>query len=84
MQLRIRALTYREADHSLKVGVEPLKGDAGWIVYLDSIGSWQPPFANDALSPERLATIRINIVRALDAMGITYSATGLPSGAMSM
>jgi hypothetical protein len=77
VQLRLHKLTYREGNHTLKAGVEPLKGGA-WMIYLDTIGGWDPPFADDSLMPEDIAKIRSNIVRALDAMGVKYHASGLP------
>lgn len=75
--MRIRGLTYREGDHTLKVGVEPLRGDAGWAIYLDTFRQWEPPFAQEIVTWDEIFRIRQNIVRALDTMNVQYFATGL-------
>ena len=82
VELRLRGLAYREGDHILKVGVEPLRGAAGWAIYLDTFSRWEAPFGEEKLSSDEITRVRENIVRALDAMQIAYSASGL-SGTIS-
>ncbi len=72
-------LRYREGEHLAIVQVEPLKGDIDWMIYLDSIAHWAPPFASAVLTPTQSLQIRANIVLALDAMGVRYVASGSSS-----
>lgn len=79
VQLGFRGLVYREGDHSARVGVERLRG--GWLIYLDTLKEWEPPFINERLMPEQILHIQQNIVKALDTMGIKYSPVGVPGWA---
>jgi hypothetical protein len=72
-------LIYREADHELQVGTEPLKGGAGRLVYLMGITSWAHPHDREGLSPEQVYKIRTNILAALSFSRIKFESNWLPS-----
>jgi len=71
-------LRYREAEHSVSVQAEPLKGETNWVVYLDTVQRWDRPFESEALTSRQVQTIRNNIISALNSMGVRYVASGAP------
>jgi hypothetical protein len=74
-------LRYQEGDHSAVAEVEPLKGEVNWMIYLDSILGWAPPFEDAVLARQQVDQIRANVILALDAMGVRYVASGIPGPA---
>jgi len=72
-------LIYREGDHALQVGTEPLKGGAGRLVYLMGITSWAHPHEREALTHEQVYKIRTNILAALSFWRMKFESNWLPS-----
>lgn len=72
-------LIYREADHRLEVGTEPLKAGAGRVVYLLGISGWAQPHKHEALTPEQVYKIRANIIAALNFAGMKFESNWLPN-----
>jgi hypothetical protein len=65
-------LIYQEKDHSLRVGVEVLKGPKHYSIYLSELRNWDPPFDGEPIRPETRETITNRIRSALVFMKIKY------------
>jgi hypothetical protein len=72
-------LTYREADHSLKVGTEPLLKGAGRLVFLSGVKSWAQPHEHEVLTSEQVYKIRENIIASLKFLPKKYIPDWLPN-----
>ncbi len=72
-------LIYREADHTVEVGTEPLKGGAGRLVYLLGVTNWAKPHEHEVLTPEQMYKIRANILAALKFLRMKFESNWLPN-----
>jgi len=43
-----------------------LTGETDLVIYVDSIGQWQPPHENEAISQDEKNTIKANVTTALE------------------
>ncbi|HVB86244.1 MAG TPA: hypothetical protein VNK23_06210 [Candidatus Dormibacteraeota bacterium] len=72
-------LIYREDDHTIEVGMEPLKGGAGKLIYLLGVTKWAPPHESEVLTPEEIYKIRSNVMDALKFLRIKFDSNWLPN-----
>jgi hypothetical protein len=57
-------VTYRDGDHRMRINGERMRGgEFAWVVYTDSIKRWDPPFADEPITPE----IKERIIDAIRA-----------------
>lgn len=63
VKLRGRSgVEYAEGNRKLNIGSEFLSGDAGIVIYSDSITSWDPPHDNESLAESDLVRIKANVL----------------------
>jgi len=72
-------LLYQEDDHVIKVGTEPLRGNAGRVVYLLAVQGWESPYQNERLAEDQVYKVRQNILAALKFLGVKFESNWLPS-----
>jgi hypothetical protein len=74
-QVRLKGLhevEYREGVRVLTAFRERLVGEPSMELDPRSIESWDAPYENESITPERKKQILNNICAALDFMGLTY------------
>lgn len=72
-------LSYREANHTITVGMEPLRGGAGRILYLLGVNRWDAPHEDEILAKEQVDRVRENILAALSFMHVRFESNWLPN-----
>jgi thioredoxin len=62
-------IRYAEGPKTMRIYAEVLMGLAGWIVYPDTIKSWDPPYEGEEINREKRDEILDNIKRAFRFWG---------------
>jgi len=64
------AVVYEEGGKIVMIEAEMLTGETDLVIYVDSIGQWQPPHENEAISQDEKNTIKANVTTALEKKGL--------------
>jgi hypothetical protein len=65
-------ILYREGKKEMTIDSEMLVGKFDYVVYLDSISKWRPPFDHLPVSREDKERIRRNLARSLGSLSIDW------------
>lgn len=65
-------LEYRYQGKVMSLDVEMLMGEVPWVIYTDSIKSWEFPHDGALVSPDDKSEIVANIEHELEQQGISF------------